>query len=95
VFELTTFRLRDDADDATFRELDGRVQVELAYQQPGLLRRTLGRHDDGRWLVLTVWRSADDGASAARAFDASPLWDEYVALFEPGSLVVERFHGLD
>ena len=46
VIEIMTFRLRGGVDESVFRDVDGRVQVEFAYQQPGLLRRTLGRRGD-------------------------------------------------
>ena len=52
VIEIMTFRLAVGVDESMFRAVDERVQVEFAYHQPGFLRRTLGRHDDGRWLVL-------------------------------------------
>ena len=37
--------------------LDRRLQTEVAYQQPGLLRRTTARGEDGSWLVIQLWRS--------------------------------------
>ncbi len=89
-----TFRLAPGIDEQAFRAVDERVQVEVAYHQPGFLRRSLGRHTDGRWLVLTVWATSDDAATGRAALDASPLGAEFLALLEPGSVVVERFDGV-
>ena len=94
MFEITTFRLAPGVDEQAFRDLDERVQVEVAYHQPGFLRRSLGRHADGRWLVLTVWASRDDADAGRAALDSSPLGAEFRALLEPGSVVVERFDGV-
>jgi hypothetical protein len=95
VFEITTFRLASGVDEAAFRGVDQRLQVEVAYHQRGFLRRSLGRHRDGRWLVLTLWATGDDADAGRAALDASPLGAEFLALLEPGSLVVDRFDGVD
>ena len=94
VIEIMTFRLASGADESVFRDVDGRVQVEFAYRQPGFLRRTLARHDD-RWLVLQVWRSVEAAGAATTAFDASPLGAEFMALVDLDSLAVERYEGVD
>jgi hypothetical protein len=93
MLEILAFRLVAGVDDATFRSVDERVQVEFAYQQPGFVRRTLGRHDDGRWLVLTIWADADSAMAADRAFASSEMGREFRALL--ADVVVERFHGVE
>lgn len=94
VIEIMTFRLRNDADEPAWRALDARVQVEFSYQQPGLLRRTLGRNGD-RWLVLQVWANAAAAQNAQAAFDASSLGAAMMALVDRDTLVVERYQGAD
>ncbi len=94
MFEIITFRLADGVDPAVFRTVDGRVQVEFAYQQPGLLRRTLGRRDQ-TWLVLQIWTTSEAAHAASAAFDGSPLGREFLALIDPDSLVVDRYEGVD
>ena len=49
VIETMTFRLRLGVDEAEFLGVDKRLQSEFAYQQPGLVRRTTARSDDGAW----------------------------------------------
>jgi hypothetical protein len=94
VFEIITFRLADGVDPAVFRTVDGRVQVEFAYQQPGLLRRTLGRRDQ-TWLVLQIWTTSEAAHAASVAFDATPSGREFLALIDRDSLVVDRYEGVD
>ena len=94
MFEIITFRLADGVDEAVFRTVDGRVQVEFAYQQPGFLRRTLGRRDE-TWLVLQIWRSSAAAHAASVAFAATPLGREFQALIDLDSLVVDRYEGVD
>ena len=93
MFEILTFRLAVGVDTETIRSIDERIQVEFAYQQPGIIRRTLGRHDDGRWLALTIWADAESAAVAQRVFDESDLGSEFAALVT--DTVVERFRGAD
>jgi heme-degrading monooxygenase HmoA len=92
MYEILTFRLAPGVDEAMFRAIDERVQVAFAYQQPGFLRRTLGRHDDGRWLVLTIWSDPDAASAAERAFDRSDLGASFRTLLT--DVAVERFHGV-
>lgn len=94
VIEVVTFRLADGAEESAFRDVDRRVQVEFAYQQPGFLRRTLGRCDD-RWLVLQVWTSVAAADAAKAAFDVSALGAEFMALVDGESLAVERYEGVE
>jgi hypothetical protein len=94
MFEVITFRLADGTDEVAFRTVDGRVQVEFAYQQPGLLRRTLGRRGQ-TWLVLQIWATPDAADAASAAFDTSPLGAEFMSLIDRDSLVVDRYEGVD
>ena len=54
-----TFRLVDGVSDEKFKEIDARFQEDFAYQQKGMLRRTTAKSEDGTWLVMTLWDSAE------------------------------------
>ena len=54
-----TFRLIDGVSDEKFKEIDARFQEDFAYQQKGMLRRTTAKGEDGTWLVMTMWDSAE------------------------------------
>lgn len=64
MIEILAFNLVEGADEEAFVLADKRVQVEFAYQQPGLMRRTTARSEDGGWVVIDLWRSAADADAA-------------------------------
>jgi hypothetical protein len=80
VIEIQRFRLSPGVDRAAFVEADGRAQVDVAYRQPGLVRRTTASGDDGSWLVITLWVSATHAEAAV-----SPL--EQLASFVDGKTI--------
>src|SRR4051794_35326789 len=72
VIETTTFRVREGVGDAELLEADERVRTGVLYAQPGLVRATTARGDNGEWIVIVLWASpgdADAGAAAAAADD--------------------------
>ena len=95
MIELTTFRLKAGADEAAFLQADRRLQTEFAYQQPGLVRRTTARNDDGEWIVIDVWRSGNDADECARRWKADPIVADFTALVDESSIVNRRFETLD
>jgi hypothetical protein len=95
MIEILTFALHAGVGDELFVAVDARVQTEFAYHQPGLARRTTGRNEQGRWLVLQVWSSQQAADAARQAFDASELGAEFTSLLDPDSLTSECFAGLD
>jgi hypothetical protein len=95
MIEILTFALGAGIDAQQLLDTDARVQTEFAYHQAGLLRRTTGHNDDGRWLVLQVWASESAADAARQAFDESALGAEFAALTDPDSVHLERFAGID
>ena len=93
LIEIMTFRLGEGVDEATFLAADRRVQLEFAYQQPGMVRRTTARGDDGTWAVVDFWQSA------AHADDCLQRWrsDQVAATFDAlvTDVSVSRFESLD
>lgn len=61
------FGLVEGADEKEFLAADARFQEEFAYQLKGHLRRTTARGDDGRWIVISWFDSAESFAAAANA----------------------------
>jgi hypothetical protein len=95
VIEIMRFRLLPGADEAAFLAADRRLQQEFAYQQPGLLRRTTARGDDGRWIVIDLWRSAADADACDARWDHDEVAQAFMALLERGSVTTERYMPLD
>ncbi len=94
MIEILTFALRVGVAAERFLDVDRLLQTEFAYQQPGLLRRTTGRNDDGRWCVLQVWTSEAAADAGRAALAASALGTQLDAMIDAASVRAERFEGL-
>ena len=97
VIETMTFRLKDDVDEAAFLAVDKRLQSDFAYQQPGLVRRTIARgHGDREreWLVLDVWWSAEVADACAQRWEDDPLAQEFMSFVDRSSVEVRRYEDL-
>src|SRR3984885_606195 len=95
VIEIMRFRRAPDAGEAAFLAADRRVQQEFAYQQPGLMRRTTARGQDGGWIVIDLWRSPAAAAACAARGDHDPAPQGFMALLDRSSVTVERYQELD
>ena len=93
VIDTLTFGLAPGVEDNVFLEVDRRMQTEVIYQQPGLLRRTTARGDDGSWLVVTLWESMS--AFEASAGEANAIKLGYLGLLDPASVVAAYFTTID
>lgn len=90
-----TFRLREGADEASLLVADKRLQTDFAYQQPGLLRRTTARADDGEWIVVDVWGSNEEADACAQRWDADPVVAEFMRHVDPLTVRTRRYEHLD
>lgn len=95
VIEIMTFGLRPGVAEGELLAADRRVQTEFAYHQPGMVRRTTGRGDDGNWIVVDLWVSAADAEECRQGWDhqAAPL--AFMALVDETTIQVQRFETLD
>ena len=95
VIETCRFRLGAGVDEADFLAADHRVQTELHPHQAGAVRRTTARGDNGDWLVVQLWRSADEAAAAAAHATEHPVGRAFRDLLDEHSMRVERYETLD
>jgi hypothetical protein len=95
VIEIMRFRLGRGTAEEEFLAADRRLQEEFAYHQPGLLRRTTARGEDGGWIVIDLWRSAADADACDRRWDTDPVAQAFMALLDPSSVSTERYHELN
>ncbi|HVC70999.1 MAG TPA: hypothetical protein VNC61_12155 [Acidimicrobiales bacterium] len=95
MIEMKRFRLSSGTDEEAFREADRRVQAEFAYRQAGLLRRTVARSDDGTWIVIDLWRSADAADAAGQRWGRDPATTVFMSLVDADSVRTERYTELD
>ena len=87
------FRLHPDCDEAAFLAADKKVQEEFAYAQLGLQRRTTARGRDGNWIVIDLWRSAQDADDCDARWEADPVAQHFMSFVDHVS--VDRYDQLD
>jgi hypothetical protein len=86
------FRLSPDCDEAAFLLADKKVQEEFAYAQAGLQRRTTARGQDGNWVVIDLWRSAEDADACDVLWDSDPIAQHFMSFVDHVS--VKRYQQL-
>lgn len=89
------FRLPPGADEAAFLAADRQVQEEFASRQPGLLRRTTARGQDGGWVVIDLWRSVADADACDARWEHDPVTQGFMALLDRSSVTTERYQELN
>jgi hypothetical protein len=77
-----------------FLERNADFQQHFAYQQDGLLRRTLASGLEGEWVAITFWRSMTDARRSAAEASTSPIAIAFQSLLESGSIDTEYFKEL-
>jgi hypothetical protein len=95
VIETTTLRLAHGVDDATFLAADEKVRTGFLYRQPGLMRATTARGDDGEWIVAVLWASDDDADAAAARAETDPAYAALTALIDGATLHRRRYTTFD
>lgn len=95
MIEIMRFRLRPDADEESFRTLEARVQTELVYQQPGLLRRTVAKSADGEWIVIEIWLTEGHAGAFAADREGAPLYTRYLSHIDSSTVWTNRYSTFD
>ena len=93
MIETVTFRLAPGTGEADFREADARLQTEFCYRQPGIIRRTTARGDDGAWITVVLWASVADADAAAERSREDPVASAYARLVD--GVETRRYTTLD
>jgi hypothetical protein len=97
LIETMTFKLREGADETAFLTVDQRLQSDFAYQQPGIIRRTIapgrGAHTD-EWIVIDLWSNAESADACAQRWESDPLAQEFMAFLDRESVDVRRYEDL-
>lgn len=60
IIETVVFSLAPGAAEVDVLALNDRYQEAVAYQTPGMLRRTVARGDDGEWIEVLLWTDDAD-----------------------------------
>lgn len=95
MIEILRFRLAAETAEEDFTRADKALQEDFAYQQPGLLRRTTAKADDGTWIVIDLWRSASDADACEARWASDPVAQEFMRHVDPDSVTTERYTQFD
>ena len=91
MIEITRFRLLAGADAEQFLSADKLLQENFAYRQPGLLRRTTARSEDGGWIVIDVWASPEHADACALRWDSDETVERFMSFVDRQTFAIERF----
>ena len=91
MIEITTFRLAPGADEGAFLEADRLVQTEFAYQQPGLLRRTTAKSEDGEWIVIDIWQSGADADACNDVWEQDETTRNFMSFLDRSTMSTSRY----
>ena len=95
MIEILTFRLAEGVDEADFLAADRQLQTAFAYRQPGLLRRTTARSAGGEWVVIDLWRSADDADACDERWSGDGVAARLMSFIDRATVRTARYHTLD
>jgi heme-degrading monooxygenase HmoA len=59
VVEIVRFKLAEGVSDEQFQVENHNVEAAHVSKQPGFVRRETAHADDGEWLVVIHWESAE------------------------------------
>lgn len=94
MIQILVFSLKEAADENEFLACDQRLQADFAYQQPGLLRRTVAKNDRA-WLVLDLWDSNEHADACDEKWDSDPLAQEWMGFVDRSTVRSSRFQELE
>jgi len=85
------FHLAPGTAEAGFLAADRALQEEFAYHQPGLLRRTTARGDDGAWIVIDLWSSGAEADACATRWEVDPVAQRFMDKVDRATVTTERY----
>jgi hypothetical protein len=91
MIEIRRFRMAEGSSEESFLRADKALQQDFAYQQPGLLRRTTAKSDDGHWVEIELWRSTADADACTDRWPGDPVAQEFMRHVDRGSVTTERY----
>jgi hypothetical protein len=84
VLEIHTFAPQQGMNAADFRALDERMQEWCYLNRPGIARRTTAKDDNGSYVVVTLFDSADQATQTYLA-SSDALVKEWTSCMQAGT----------
>ena len=89
--EVIHFRMREGANEEEFIREDERVGREYTPYQPGFISRESAKNDEGDWVVIVHWESAEDAEASMEKFPNDPTALRFIALMDSDTFSMKRY----
>ena len=91
VIELAKFKLRAGVSDEAFLLAENNIRSGRINQQPGYLGREIGRGENGEWLIVIRWETAEQAVAWTPVFMQDPHGQAFASLLDFASMRQEHF----
>ncbi len=85
--ELVTYRTLPSVSEAAFLKESGKLAGWLR-AQPGFQYHSLTRRDDGEWIDMVYWASAEEAKASSDKFMADQKDSAFMAAIDPDSVAM-------
>lgn len=91
VTEVITVRLQDGADVDGFLAANQAIEEGHIAQQPGFIARETGVSEDGEWMIVVHWETAEDSAASIASFGEAPGVEEFMSFLDAETMEITVF----
>lgn len=89
--EAITVRLQDGADADGFVAANKALEESYISLQPGFVAREVAVSEDGEWLIVIHWETAEDSAASIAKFESAPGVGEFMSFLDTETMVINVF----
>lgn len=89
--EAITVRLQAGADADSFLAANKALEESYISQQPGFIAREIGMTEDGEWLIVIHWETAEDSAASIAKFGEAPGVEDFMAFLDAETMAITVF----
>mgnify|MGYP001059634378 CR=1 FL=1 len=91
VIETIRFKLLPEIDHSDFLRRDRKVHDGYMALRPGFRSREVSRSEDGEYLVIVHWDSAEDAEATISAFFGAPETQDFIAAVDVSTVSSGRY----
>ena len=89
--EAITVRLQEGADADGFVAANKALEESYISLQPGFVAREVAVSEDGEWLIVIHWETAEDSAASIAKFESAPGVGEFMAFLDTETMAINVF----
>ena len=88
VTEVITVKLQDGADADGFVAANQALEADHIVKQPGFIAREVGVAEDGEWLIVIHWETAEDSAASIAVFEEAAGVESFMSLLDAETMAI-------